>query len=144
MFRGPRVFLITILVMALVVIGYRFHQYLLSSNFLVLAATACDPVSEACFVWDCDPETDGEECDITPYKKVEVLARHAPQCLLDHSCETFSCEGVEDCSVTYCADDTLEDGEVCAEPVIEEPVLEEEAVESSEEETEETLEEELL
>jgi hypothetical protein len=96
----------------LVIVGYRYQQYVINRNFTLLVNTVCDSQTEKCFVMDC---VEGEEgCDKTPYKKVELVAKDAPQCLEEHTCTSFSCGKLENCTVSYCTEDTLEDGEVCA------------------------------
>jgi hypothetical protein len=63
-------------------------------------------------VSDCSPEED-LECDSSPYKRVEILKSDAPSCLEEHTCDSFSCSGIENCSITLCSEDELEDGEKC-------------------------------
>ena len=95
----------------LIVIGYRFDQYVLQKNYRVDAHTVCDPKTERCFAADCSSGSD-PECDPTPYKKVQVRAAEAPACLLENNCDSFSCT-TSSCKTLYCDDSTLEDGEVC-------------------------------
>jgi hypothetical protein len=108
----------TLIVLALagiaVTMAYRYEEYLVKRNFIMVANVPCDPSTEACFALDCDPGD--AECEATPYKKAEILASEAPACVEEHTCESFSCDGASSCSVTYCAEDTLEDGELCVEP----------------------------
>lgn len=93
------------------IIGYRFDQYFVRHNYLVDADVPCNPATERCFVADCTPEND-LGCDTSPYKKVEIRASNAPTCLEEHTCSSFQCAGPA-CTVTYCSDDALSDGEVC-------------------------------
>ena len=79
-----------ILIVALVV-GARYYTYIVKRDFLIEASTICDSSTEACFTADCD--TEDPECDLTPYKKVEIVANEAPECLEEHRCESFTCEG---------------------------------------------------
>lgn len=112
-------YLLLLALLAIVgIAGYRYEQYVLARNFLMEVQVPCDPASEACFALACDSED--EECDTTPYKKVEVLASEAPACAEEHTCEAFTCSG-DSCSETYCAEDTLEEGEQCVIPVEPEP-----------------------
>lgn len=107
-----RYFILMILVVVVAVFGYRFNAYVLEKDYTILANTICDPLTESCFVADCDPDEDSD-CDISPYKKVEILAHEAPACLLEHTCEQFACS-TESCVVTECSEEDLEEGEVCA------------------------------
>lgn len=109
--KGPVPLLIIFLLVILGIFAYRYDQYLLKQNYLIDAQVPCDPSQEQCFAVDCSD--DDPECDTTPYKKVEMLAAEAPACLVEEGCEAFSCS-TESCQITFCSDDTLEDGEVCA------------------------------
>ena len=112
--KKTKYFIYFAILITLVVIFYGYQQYIVDKNFLIDVNTVCNPKTENCFVSDCSPKTDSE-CDITPYKKIEVLDIYAPKCLEEHNCSVFSCDNKNesDCSVTYCSSDTLEDGEKC-------------------------------
>jgi hypothetical protein len=106
-------YLFAIMVLALLcVAGYRYYEYINQRNFLLDVNVSCNPETESCFVADCES---GPDCDETPYKKVEIIAHDAPACLEEHSCETFSCSGLVNCTVTTCSDNSLADGEKCVE-----------------------------
>ena len=103
-----------LLILALIggIVWYRYDQYVIAGNFILHADTACDPQKHSCFVLDCIP---GEtpDCEIMPYQKVDIIANQAPTCLAEHLCTDFSCAESQDCSITYCSNETLEEGEVC-------------------------------
>lgn len=113
---GPKYFLACSVLVIVVIVGFRYYQYVIERNFTVLANISCDPTSEVCFVSDCSPEDVG--CDLTPYKKVSIRASDAPKCIEEHNCEAFSCDGISTCMITYCNDSTIEEGEVCADAVV--------------------------
>ena len=96
-----------------VILGFRYHQYIISENFILYLNGPCDVSIESCFVWDCDILD--PECDASPYKKIEIIAKDAPACLEEHVCEEFSCNGLDNCRATYCSEDTLEEEERCAQ-----------------------------
>jgi hypothetical protein len=113
--RRAKYFLYFIVLITCVVVFYRYQQYVVNKNFVLKVNTVCDTNTESCFVADCSPEND-TECDVTPYKKVEILDAYAPKCLEEHNCPAFSCENSEDkCSVSYCSSDITESGEKCLE-----------------------------
>ena len=115
--KAPKGFLFLILLITLIVVFYRYQQYVVDKNFILNVNTVCDPNIENCFTADCLPGTDSE-CDTTPYKKVKILDRYAPKCLEEHNCSSFSCEKYNsNCYVTYCSPDTLENGEKCLESI---------------------------
>lgn len=97
-----------------IVAGYRYEQYVMARNFTFFANTACDSSLHDCFIADCSPEEDGLGCPNGPYAKVELSASDAPKCLSEHSCKSFSCDGLEDCEITYCSEDILDEGEICS------------------------------
>jgi len=100
----------------LVVVAYRYEGYVHLRDFTLVVNGPCDPETHNCFVSDCSPDDD-PDCDTTPYDKVEITDNQAPACLEEHTCAEFSCPAdAEDCSVTYCAADALEDGEACSTP----------------------------
>ncbi len=101
------------LLLVILVCGYRYYDYVLKQNYTVIVNTLCDTNKSNCFISDCDPEVVG--CEAKPYKKVEVQAFNAPKCLLEHTCVDFFCDTTQgQCSVTYCNNDNIEDGESCS------------------------------
>jgi len=119
--KNTPVFLLAVsLIIIFGIVWYRYDQYVLKRNFITYAAVPCSEEEGTCFVMDCSPEED-EECDQTPYKKIELLSSEAPKCVEEHVCESFACPADSTtCTETYCSDDTLEEGEVCYAPVVEE------------------------
>lgn len=135
--KNVPVFLLAISLIAILgIVWYRYDQYVVQRNFITYAAVPCSEEEGTCFVMDCSPEED-EECDLSPYKKIEVLASEAPKCIEEHTCESFACaSGSETCTETFCSDETLEDGEACYVPAVEEApemLVEEEAAKTDEE-----------
>jgi hypothetical protein len=110
--KFSKYFFVLIVLSLVCVMGYRYYEYIYLRNFLLDVNAPCNPTTEQCFVADCEL---GPDCDDTPYKKVEILAHDAPQCLEEHSCETFSCDGISTCIATYCSSETLTGGEKCLE-----------------------------
>lgn len=113
--RSPVYFLGISILVLIAIVGYRYQQYVVDHNFKLKVNTSCDPTTEACFQADCDPASDAE-CDTSPYKKVSILAKEAPACLEEHSCEAFTCDGKASCSISYCSESEVSDGEVCTTP----------------------------
>ena len=96
------------------VIASRFFEYQVTKDFLIYTTISCEPSSHNCFVWDCSPEDD-IECDTSPYAKIQIPMRNTSKCLLEHSCaeNEFVCREENECTLTYCLDDELVEGEVC-------------------------------
>ncbi|MEI8339238.1 MAG: hypothetical protein WCF94_01080 [bacterium] len=108
-----KIFLIIFILIIVVVVSYRYQQYFLNKNFILSVHTSCDSKTEKCFASDCVLGED-PECDESAYKKVEILDSIAPVCLEEHNCPTFFCEQVVgQCSIIYCSEENLDDGEKC-------------------------------
>lgn len=107
-------FILGILVLLFIVSAYRFVQYRVHENYYLYGLAQCNPETESCFVAECFDA----ECDEVPYKKYSALASNAPDCLLENSCENFTCEGMHECEIILCDDTNLEDGEICIQTKI--------------------------
>ncbi|HVY36105.1 MAG TPA: hypothetical protein VG982_02405 [Candidatus Paceibacterota bacterium] len=110
--KRAQVTIILVVLAIFIVAGYRYKGYVLDGNYTVLANTVCDASEGHCFVSDCSPG-ESENCDQTPYKKVTIERKYAPECILNHTCESFYCGDIPTCSITYCSDETLDEGEIC-------------------------------
>jgi hypothetical protein len=110
MSKLSKTFFVLIVLVLLGVTGHRYYEYVYQKNFLLDVNTTCDPKINNCFIFNCES---GPDCSNMPYKKIEIIAKDAPKCLEEHTCENFSCGGIENCSVTYCSDNILSDGELC-------------------------------
>lgn len=109
--KGTKLFILSIVFVILIIIGYRYNQFYSEKQFTLHIDSSCNPTSQSCFQITC---TSGDiACDPSPYEKVDILDKNAPTCLEEHSCTNFSCNGISDCAITYCSTDTLEAGENC-------------------------------
>lgn len=92
-----------------------YYRYMVLHDYLVEAHVDCDPSLEICFVWECDPETEGEctgdeEEDTWYFKIAHRNAKNITSCdPQDEECQQFQCpeEGEEACDEVLCATDTL-------------------------------------
>ncbi len=123
-----------------------YYRYVILHNYLVETEVSCDPSYESCFVWTCDPGTEGEctsnpEEDTWYYKIAHRNAKNIPLCDPDDvNCLPFQCaeENEEGCDEVICSTDTLTkyklDG-VCTNPAdFTEPIIEEVLTKNAEEE----------
>jgi hypothetical protein len=101
-----------IVLLLLILIGYRYNNYILHKDFIIDATAPCI-TGGTCFMADCAPGD--ASCDPTPYVKVSLPAAEAPECLVNNDCDQFSCEGLQGCQIIYCSQDVLDDGETCAD-----------------------------
>lgn len=105
-------------------IGATYYRIVVARDYVILAQADCDPTTENCFVYECDPEA--EECsgipeeDIWYYEKVSRKAANIPLCNPDEEdCEALVCpEGEEECEVAFCDEATKTDDETCSDPEI--------------------------
>lgn len=139
---------ILFLIMGVLMLGsitVTYYRYIVKRDYIIQAQAICDPYTEKCFVYVCDPET-GEECtgdpveDTSYYKLINRNAKNIPLCdPNDENCDALVCpEGEADCSFTLC--DSTEEGIVCNDPAaytLENPVEEEEGIEEESDEEEE-------
>lgn len=126
--------------------GLTAYRYLIKKDYIIQAQTDCDPYTEACFVWECDinSEEEGEKCtgnpdeDIWYYKIIKRNASRIPLCdSADENCQALICEENEaECEFILCTEENKEgmDSSECINPInyaIENP-LEEECSEEDE------------
>ena len=99
--------------MTLVIILYRYEQYVVEKNFMVFSHIPCDTATQSCFQVDCDSAEDST-CDAFAYKKITLPAREASACIYEHTCDDFRCDSTSArCSITLCSEGVLESGERC-------------------------------
>lgn len=147
------------LILVLLVLGsavFTYYKYIVKRDYVIQAATDCDPEFEACFVWECDPESmvEGEACtgvpdnDIWYYKLIERKAYNIPDCPAspaggdpnDEDCNALVCgEDEPDCQEILCDSENVPEWEYCNNP---EQYLIDNPPEECEEDDEECLAEE--
>ena len=109
-----KVLIVVFFTLVVVLSVWKFYVYVIKKDFIVTNYISCDPVYESCFVADCEEGDD--ECDTEPYKKIEKNAKNIPFCDKNNveNCAELNCEeGENDCVITNCSEDVLEDGEKC-------------------------------
>lgn len=142
-----KIFWWTMGVLILASFGATFYRYMIKKDYIVQAQVDCDPYSEACFVWNCDPGSDeeGEVCTGDPeedtwyFKVINKNASYISSCdASDENCEVLVCAQNEpDCEFVFCTLENMEENyaSACINPVqytIENP-MEEECGEGDEE-----------
>ena len=106
-------------------VGVTFYRIVILKDYQIVAQVSCNPIFEKCFVYECDPEYDGEcsenpEENISYYKNISKKANTIYLC--EQTDEKIGCdeelgctEGEADCLYTYCDPAELSDGETCSE-----------------------------
>lgn len=110
-------------------VAVTYWRIMVKKDYIIEAQADCDPYSEACFIWKCDPSSTekGEACtgdpeaDIWQYKIARRNAANIPLCdpEKDETCDPWACELIEaECSQTLCDEATAEEqGAECNDPV---------------------------
>lgn len=99
-----------------------YYRVVIARDYVIMGQTDCDPTTENCFIYECDPEA-GEctgipEEDTWYYKKVSRKAANIPLCdPNDENCEALVCgEGEEECEEILCSEETMAEGDICSDP----------------------------
>lgn len=139
--------IIGLLIVASVAVTY--WRIMVKKDYIIEAQTDCDPYTQNCFIWECDPESDveGEACtgdpeeDIWYFQVVKRNASRIPLCdpATDENCEALVCaENEPECEEVFCTEENMEAqyATACNDPVkyTEENPVEEEDLSADEEE----------
>ncbi len=91
-----------------------YYKYLVLQDYQVEMQIDCDPSTESCFVWECDPEVEDEctgipEEDIWYYKYFYRNTSNIPQCDPEsEDCEALTCsEDEEGCYEVTCHNEEI-------------------------------------
>lgn len=136
-------------VLAILIVGsvaMTFWRYMVKNDYIIESQIDCDPETENCFIWKCDPMSleEGEACTGIPdndtwyYKILQKNAKNIPLCdPSDENCDALACpEGEKDCQEILCTNEDAAKGEKCSNPeqyLLENPPTDEECAEGDEE-----------
>jgi hypothetical protein len=108
-------------------VAVTFWRYMVRRDYIIQAQTDCDPTTENCFIWKCDPAStvEGETCtgdpesDIWYYKIIHRNAKNIPDCdPKDENCTALVCDpGEKDCSEELCTPENVKAPDTCNDPV---------------------------
>ena len=144
--KQSKIFFIVFFLLIAGSVGAAYYRYVVARDYIVQAEAECDPYTEVCFIYVCDPEA-GEECtgdpaeDTSYYKLISRNAKNIPLCdPAEEGCEALMCpEGEAECAITLCDPATAEDGVECNDPdayTLENPLEDAEEEESATDEDE--------
>ncbi|HBR79314.1 MAG TPA: hypothetical protein DEA46_02715 [Candidatus Moranbacteria bacterium] len=138
-----KIFWWTMGILILASFGATFYRYMIKKDYIVQAQVDCDPYSEVCFVWECDPESDveGEMCtgdpeeDVWYFKVINKNASRIQTCdASDEDCNALVCAQNEpDCEFVFCNSENMEENYASsciddpAKYALENPIEEEES-----------------
>lgn len=99
-----------------------FVRFFILRDYSIESQIPCDPYTEACFAYHCDPtaeECTGDEfADTSYYKLIERSASNIPSCdPADESCRALMCdEGEPECALVLC--DGSDPAVECTDPEV--------------------------
>lgn len=141
---------ILFIILGLLIIGSivaTYWRYMVQRDYIIQSQIDCDPETQNCFIWQCDPMSleEGEACtgvpdnDIWYYKNFSRNAMNIPDCdPKDENCAAYICEeGEKDCAEELCALENVPEGKECNDPeqyLLENPPEEEAQCEEGDEE----------
>ena len=93
-------------------LSFGIYKYILKHDYFVFLNAPCEVGGEySCFEY----EEEGEISE--PYLKVYRKAFEVETCIDSGQCDPYECrEGEEGCILITCDEDSIEEGESCAEP----------------------------
>lgn len=118
MSRGTKILMLAFVVLVALSVSASYYRFVILQDYIVRSKVDCDPATESCFVWICNPETDGEEectgdlAEDTWYYKIAFRnAMHIPMCdpEKDEVCLPFACPetGESGCKEVLCDENTV-------------------------------------
>jgi len=125
--KKSKIFFVVFGVLIAASVAVTYWRIMIKKDYIIEAQTDCDPATETCFVWECDPESEveGEACtgdpeaDVWNYMIVRRNAGYIPLCdPEDEECEALVCgENEPECEYIYCTEENKEDqGVECSVP----------------------------
>ena len=113
---------IVFFLVAYAVVGLGYYRFFILRDYDITGKTDCDPQTEECFIYMCDPALD-EECSEDPvdqmsyYKLIRKKANLLPFCLPgEDGCPVLACNPGEECEEILCNADNVPEGEDCNDP----------------------------
>jgi hypothetical protein len=120
--KKSKIFFVVFFSIAFIVISISFYKFYVLKDYYIKSEVECDPETEKCFIYECDPTADSE-CPENPdervsyYKLIEKKAYALPLCDSSSSdCLPIACQAGEDCSEFLCDETTKAKEEQCNDP----------------------------
>jgi len=115
------IFNILFLLTILFFVSVTFYKIVIVKNYQMISQVSCNPQTESCFLYKCNPDVDGE-CpqENIYYKYISKNASTIDTCekteQKDGCKEELSCvTGESSCYYEYCDQSMLEEGEKCSD-----------------------------
>lgn len=126
--KKSKILLLAFLVLVIAMVAFTYYKYMVKRDYVIEAQTDCDPYTEACFIWQCDPAAtdESEKCtgdpeeDIWYYEIIRRNAMNVPLCDPNNEeCDALVCDPLleEDCEIILCDEETAVEQEAeCNDP----------------------------
>ncbi len=122
-----KIFLSFLFLLIILSVAITFWKIIIRKDYPIEAQTDCDPYSQKCFIWECNPTSDieGEKCtgnpeeDIWYYNIARRNASRIPFCdPNDENCTALVCEeGELGCEQIFCTEENKAEQEAeCNDP----------------------------
>jgi hypothetical protein len=115
--RKSKILIVIFVLLLIGSVGLTLYKYW-AKDYQIYGFAPCDPQTESCFYYPCEEGDDSCNPDeIEYYKKVEKTASNTELCDPNNEgCNPLVCgENENDCYITLCSEDALEEGEACSE-----------------------------
>ncbi len=120
--KKSKIFFSVLFSIIFIVAVFSFYKFYILKDYYIMSEADCDPATEKCFIYECDP-VDDSECPENPderisyYKFIEKKASAIPVCDPNGSdCPPLICQAGEDCTETLCDEATKTEDEQCSDP----------------------------
>jgi hypothetical protein len=121
--KKSKIFFAIFFSVAVIIIVVSFFKFFVLKDYYIKSEVECDPETEKCFVFECDPTADSS-CPENPdeqvsyYKLIEKKAYTLPICDANNpDCPAIACQAGEDCKEFLCDEATKTQDEQCNDPV---------------------------
>ncbi len=117
--KKSKIFFAIFFSVAFIVIVISFFKFFILKDYYIKSEVDCDPETEKCFIYECDPAEDSECSEnlderISYYKLIEKKANTLPLCdSNDIDCPAITCQAGEDCQEFLCDESTKTEDEQC-------------------------------
>ncbi|MEI6528515.1 MAG: hypothetical protein WCO10_02465 [bacterium] len=123
--RANKIFYTVFILLLIGSVVATFVRIVVLKDYQIVAETSCDPTTEKCFVYECDPVSD-TSCSANPAERISYYKMISKKAATIAACEAtadkvgcgeeLSCiEGENNCAYTLCDPAKLADGEKCSE-----------------------------
>ena len=115
--KKNKIFFLVLFLLLFGTVAANYYRAIIKKDYIVEGQIDCDPASENCFFWECDPASEAEEeactgdpeSDIYYYKLAYRRLFRVPLCNSeeDEACAPWACNFNEnDCGEIFCDENT--------------------------------------